>query len=126
MGELVVGSRNLGPAFLTIPVQCNHRNANAKMDHDCGGSTDTDDVGDEGSKEVVGSSNSSGKGKKGNSVEEELNLFLGEDSSSTDGSKVRAIEGGDFLRAASRSSRARSDTISSMEGDEYNIFIDCM
>ena len=87
------------------------------MDHDCGGSTDTDDGGgDEVSKEVG----------KGNSVEEELNLFLGEDSSSTDGSKVRAIEGGDFLRAASRSSMARSDTISSMEGDEYKIFIDCM
>lgn len=51
------------------------------MEHDCGGSTDMDTDGDE-DKEVDCSSIS-----KGNSVEEELSLFLGE-ASSADVSKV--------------------------------------
>lgn len=51
------------------------------MDHDCGGSTDAETDGDE-DKDLVGSSSG-----KGNSVEEELNLFLGE-ASSTYVSKV--------------------------------------
>ena len=55
------------------------------MEHDCGGSTDMDTDGDE-DKEVDCSSIS-----KGNSVEEELSLFLGE-ASSADVSKVLYIQ----------------------------------
>ena len=50
------------------------------MEHSCSGGTDTNE-GDEKMEEVDSRSG------KGNSVEEELNLFLGE-ASSTDASKV--------------------------------------
>ena len=58
----------------------NCRNAVAKIEHICGGSADTKE-GDENMEEADCSS------RKGNSVEEELNMFLGE-ASSTDSSKV--------------------------------------